>query len=293
MSSIMSSNRTKRRRIREELIDSVLYELEPNHINENCAEKNTAFIQYENTTVPIHFKLDNVLEASIVNDNDNCYDNQLLTVFTDLCSEVKLMGNMPKNARTILKTRTIQHAQNLKVVNPGFYHHFGLSAAIKQYFHNYTEIADIDIIKVVIGIDGLPLFKSSCSQFWPILGYIRPLKNVVLYGRHLMSFNVHGLIHISDDYKQFGPLDNIAAFPFENYLKQLKRMALTSNEQTSIEVKISDKNLINCEELKHKHTDGPLLENIEGSQYKKSVDKKILDYQKVLKILYKVPYELF
>jgi len=86
---------------------------------------------------------------------------------------------MPKNARTILKTRTIQHAQNLKVVNPGFYHHFGLSAAIKQYFHNYTEIADIDIIKVVIGIDGLPLFKSSCSQFWPILGYIRPLKNVV------------------------------------------------------------------------------------------------------------------
>lgn len=581
----MSSNRTKRRRIREELIDSVLYELEPNHINENCEENNTVFIQNENTTVPIHSKvcppqnenltiqLDNILEASIVNDNDNnCYDNQLLTVSTDLCSEVKCrlaewavnfnipqnaingllpifksipgLTDMPKDARTILKTGTIQHAQNLKVVNPGFYHHFGLSAAIIQYFHDYTEIADIDIIKVVIGIDGLPLSKSSCSQFWPILGYIRPLKNVVfpigiywgyekpndsneflrdfvnevntlinfgiiinnttkqveidgfsldapaksfilktkghsgfdsctrcteegeylnnrtcfpyslntikrthhdyinrkyeehhvgntisilselpiditslfgldymhltclgimrkllhlwinngplnvklpsistkqlsssllalrsyipcefarkprglcdlnrfkatefrqiliytglivfknilnsdcykhfmalniamtillsnnmnnyvdyaqnllnyfvqnfevLYGRHLMSFNVHGLIHISEDYKNFGPLDNIAAFPFENYLKQLKKMVRKHdkplqqiirrlNEKTSIEVKISNKNLINCEELKHKHTDGPLLENIEGSQYKKLYLKNI------------------
>jgi len=30
-----------------------------------------------------------------------------------------------------------------------------------------------DKIKIVIGIDGLPLTKSSSSCFWPILGYVR------------------------------------------------------------------------------------------------------------------------
>ncbi|XP_008183875.1 uncharacterized protein LOC103309653 [Acyrthosiphon pisum] len=39
---------------------------------------------------------------------------------------------------------------------------------------------NIEVIKVVIGIDGLPLAKSSSSQLWPILGYVRPLKNKVL-----------------------------------------------------------------------------------------------------------------
>jgi len=38
---------------------------------------------------------------------------------------------------------------------------------------------DIDVIKIVIGIDGLPISKSSASQLWPILAYIRPFKNSV------------------------------------------------------------------------------------------------------------------
>lgn len=35
------------------------------------------------------------------------------------------------------------------------------------------------VIKIVIGVDGLPLSKSSSSQFWPILGYIHPHKEIV------------------------------------------------------------------------------------------------------------------
>jgi len=221
----MSSNRTKRRRIREEL-DSVLYEVlyESENFNENCAENNTAFIniQNENTAVElpntseicpaISIQLDNIPETSILDDTDNYSHSNQLPIPTrvptaDLCSEVKCrlaewainfntpqnainglfpifksipgLSEMPIDARTILKTRTnLEHAQNLKIVNPGYYHHFGLGSAIKQYFC-YTEIGDTDVIKVVIGIDGLPLSKSSCSQFWPILGYIRPLNNLV------------------------------------------------------------------------------------------------------------------
>jgi len=46
----------------------------------------------------------------------------------------------------------------------------------------------------------------------------------IIYGRYLISHNIHGLTHLCDDYDKFGPLDNCSAFPFENYMGCLKRM---------------------------------------------------------------------
>ncbi|CAI6376196.1 unnamed protein product [Macrosiphum euphorbiae] len=43
-----------------------------------------------------------------------------------------------------------------------------------------------------------------------------------LYGHHHVSHNVHGILHLCDDYQHFGPLDNCSAFVFENYMKNLK-----------------------------------------------------------------------
>lgn len=40
-----------------------------------------------------------------------------------------------------------------------------------------------------------------------------------LYGKHFISHNVHGLLHIVDDYRKFGTLDRCSCFPFENYMK--------------------------------------------------------------------------
>ena len=37
-----------------------------------------------------------------------------------------------------------------------------------------------------------------------------------------MSYNVHSLIHLIDDYTNYGSLDNISCFPFESYLGLLK-----------------------------------------------------------------------
>lgn len=45
-----------------------------------------------------------------------------------------------------------------------------------------------------------------------------------LYGPEFVSYNVHGLVHISDDVKQHGNLDEFSAFPFENYLGKLKKL---------------------------------------------------------------------
>jgi len=43
-----------------------------------------------------------------------------------------------------------------------------------------------------------------------------------MYDRQHISHNIHGLLHIVDDYRTHGPLDNCSAFPFENYMKALK-----------------------------------------------------------------------
>ncbi|KAL6491430.1 hypothetical protein MHYP_G00017750 [Metynnis hypsauchen] len=45
-----------------------------------------------------------------------------------------------------------------------------------------------------------------------------------LYGSDKVVFTIHQLIHLADEYRQFGPLDNVSGFPFENYLCQIKRL---------------------------------------------------------------------
>ena len=45
-----------------------------------------------------------------------------------------------------------------------------------------------------------------------------------IYGRNMLVYNVHGLVHLAEDARRFGCLDNISAFPFENFLGKLKRM---------------------------------------------------------------------
>lgn len=45
---------------------------------------------------------------------------------------------------------------------------------------------------------------------------------MVLYGKEFIIYNVHSVIHIVDDAKAYGCLDDISSFPFENYLGHLK-----------------------------------------------------------------------
>ena len=47
--------------------------------------------------------------------------------------------------------------------------------------------------------------------------------SVILYGDEFLSYNIHSLSHLTDDYQKFGPLDNVSCFPFENYQGILKR----------------------------------------------------------------------
>ena len=61
--------------------------------------------------------------------------------------------------------------RNIVSVSGGRYIHFGLASGIKRSIWKYCRIMPREV-KININIDGLPLSKSSGSQFWPILASI-------------------------------------------------------------------------------------------------------------------------
>lgn len=38
-----------------------------------------------------------------------------------------------------------------------------------------------------------------------------------------ISHNVHIILHLADDVKKYGPLNNFSAFPFESFMQPLKK----------------------------------------------------------------------
>lgn len=79
-----------------------------------------------------------------------------------------------------------------------------------------------------------------------------------------------------DDYVKFGALDNCSTFPFENYISILKNL-IRKPDKPLIQVikRLNEINSLKFKTEKEKisslcsgsHTHGPLLENIQGSQF--------------------------
>ena len=72
---------------------------------------------------------------------------------------------LSKHARTILKTPR-NTGSLIKVLEPGLYFHFGLEQSLQNLLNrSKSKILDT-VLKICINVDGLPLSKSSGSQFF-------------------------------------------------------------------------------------------------------------------------------
>lgn len=83
----------------------------------------------------------------------------------------------------------------------------------------------------------------------------------LLYGSKNMTYNVHSLLHIVEDVKNFGCLDEYSAFQFESYMYSIKRMLRKHNEPLSqIANRLSEKRFLCPNRLKNKTSkDIPIL----------------------------------
>ena len=89
--------------------------------------------------------------------------------------------DLPKDPGTLLRTGKNYTVQ---AVAGGSYYHFGIASGILQKLGASPNCTLEEKITFQVNIDGLPLFKSSNSQFWPILGMLDnpPIKEPFIIG---------------------------------------------------------------------------------------------------------------
>ncbi|XP_035703854.1 uncharacterized protein LOC118434429 [Folsomia candida] len=75
-------------------------------------------------------------------------------------------SNLPKCAKGLVGT---PKNYEISEIQGGSYHHFGLKQKLLFLSKVFTIPRD-GVLWIILGIDGLPISKSSKKQFWPILG---------------------------------------------------------------------------------------------------------------------------
>ena len=82
---------------------------------------------------------------------------------------------LPKDSRTLLQTPQVTITEGKC---NGTYKYFGMK---EQLIHFHKEsLSNLSHINLIVNVDGVPLFKSSPRQFWPILVSIENLVHVFI-----------------------------------------------------------------------------------------------------------------
>lgn len=91
----------------------------------------------------------------------------------ELLRILRLHGHveLPRDVRVLLHTPRNASA-TIILMSDGHYAHFGITSGLEIAIRKYSTFIATDEIKINVNIDGLPLSKSSSSQFWPIMASI-------------------------------------------------------------------------------------------------------------------------
>jgi len=130
------------------------------HTSGDESEHNTSDSDSESTPQPItHFIHDWATKHNI----SRIALNELLAYLQ------QFHKSLPKDSRTLLKTPT---DYDIRTIQGGLYHHFGLQSALTKILDSCKATVDLtqnEAVSLQLNIDGLPIFKNSGTQFWPIL----------------------------------------------------------------------------------------------------------------------------
>ncbi|XP_049293406.1 uncharacterized protein LOC125769048 [Anopheles funestus] len=108
--------------------------------------------------------------------------------------------------------------------------------------HFMLYFCSITLLSSVVYKDYWPLAHSLLQLF------VQQYKTI--YGPEYISSNVHNLVHIHEEVKQFGHLNTFSSYPFENKLQHIKRLLRSGSK--SLEQAI---NRISEKETYYNHTD--------------------------------------
>ena len=105
------------------------------------------------------------------------------SAFNDLLKIVRHEHpSLPKDSRTLVAPpKDLQYT----VLDDGTYHHFGLVSGVTTALqHEKDFVSDGFCLELQLGIDGLPVHKSTRWQLWPILGKVQnvPSSHVFIIG---------------------------------------------------------------------------------------------------------------
>jgi len=159
--------------------DTIILAQDFNEMSESSVESLSDRQNYEKHNVEIQDYVSN-----ISNDLSDCNKESLRKDLQKLIVEQNIAHNtanellailrkhghvdLPKDVRVLLKTPRNASA-NIKSLGNGHYIHFGIASTLKRSIQIYSKFIKGNEIKLNINIDGLPLSKSSGSQFWPII----------------------------------------------------------------------------------------------------------------------------
>ncbi|KAF5272403.1 hypothetical protein FQR65_LT17405 [Abscondita terminalis] len=212
-------------------------EFSQNQVNDNGCPNTNGRVNKEEKN--LRSKLKNWAVDSHINHQQL---NKLLAVLKEYHPE------LPSDSRTLLCTPRKCHSAIIAEAN-GFskFYYFGISTSLFNQFksdglENLLKENNIKTIKLIFNVDGVPITKSTNSQFWPILGMIStdnlncricPFVVAIFYGNNKpCDLDVY--------WKQFVEEINLlinTGFTFKNILYEVQLLAIISDAPTRAYIK--------------------------------------------------------